>query len=128
MKNDILDELKRSFSPEFLNRVDEFVVFHPLEKVHLLNIVDILIRELNERLAEREVQLEIGDEVKQWLITKGYQPQYGARPMRRTIQKLLGDPLSDELIRGRFKDVKKIKVTLRDDAPVFVEEEAMASV
>ena len=128
MKDDILDELKRSFSPEFLNRVDEFVVFHPLEKEHLLNIVDILIRELNERLTERDVQLEIGDDVKQWLITQGYQPQYGARPMRRTIQKLLGDPLSDELIRGRFKDVKKIKVALRDDAPVFVEEEAMAGV
>ena len=128
MKDDILDELKRNFSPEFLNRVDEFVVFHPLEKEHLLNIVDILIRELNERLAEREVQLEMGDDVKQWLITQGYQPQYGARPMRRTIQKLLGDPLSDELIRGRFKDVKKIKVVLRDNAPVFVEEEAMAGV
>ncbi|MYA27791.1 MAG: ATP-dependent Clp protease ATP-binding subunit, partial [Nitrospira sp. SB0666_bin_27] len=128
MKNDILDELKRNFSPEFLNRIDEFVVFHPLEKEHLLNIVDILIRELNERLAEREVQLEMGEDVKHWLIAQGYQPQYGARPMRRTIQKLLGDPLSDELIRGRFKDVKKIKVVLRDDAPVFVEEEAMAGV
>ena len=128
MKSDILDELKRSFSPEFLNRIDEFVVFHSLEKEHLLNIIDILIRELNERLAERGVQLEIGDDVKQWLITQGYQPQYGARPMRRTIQKLLGDPLSDELIRGRFKDTKKIKVALRDNAPIFVEEEAMASV
>ena len=128
MKDDILDELKRNFSPEFLNRIDEFVVFHPLEKEHLLNIVDILVRELNERLAEREVQLEMGDDVKQWLIAQGYQPQYGARPMRRTIQKLLGDPLSDELIRGRFKDIKKIKVVLRDNAPVFVEEEAMAGV
>ena len=128
MKSDILDELKRSFSPEFLNRIDEFVIFHSLEKEHLLSIVDILIRELNERLAERGVQLEIGDDVKQWLITQGYQPQYGARPMRRAIQKLLGDPLSDELIRGRFKDTKKIKVALRDNAPIFVEEEAMASV
>lgn len=128
IRNDILDELKRSFSPEFLNRIDEFVVFHPLEKEHLLNIVDIMIRELNERLAERDVTLQIGDDVKQWLIKEGYQPQYGARPMRRTIQKLLGDPLSDELIKGRFKETRKIKVVLLDDAPVFVEEEAMASV
>lgn len=128
IRNDILDELKRSFSPEFLNRIDEFVVFHPLEKEHLLTIVDIMIRELNERLAERDVTLQIGDDVKQWLIKEGYQPQYGARPMRRTIQKLLGDPLSDELIKGRFKETRKIKVVLLDDAPVFVEEEAMAGV
>ena len=72
--------------------------------------------------------MEIGEDVKQWLIDEGYQPQYGARPMRRTIQKLLGDPLSEELIKGRFKDVHKIKVVLRDGAPVFIEEEAMASV
>ena len=128
IKNDILDELKRNFSPEFLNRVDEFVVFHPLEKEHLEHIVDIMIRELNERLAERDVTLEIDENVKQWLIKEGYQPQYGARPLRRTIQKLLGDPLSDELIKGRFKETRKIRVELRDNAPVFVEEEAMAGV
>ena len=83
---------------------------------------------MNQRLAERNVQLHIGEEVKQWLIDEGYQPQYGARPMRRTIQKLLGDPLSEELLKGRFKDAGKIKVVLRDSAPFFVEEEAMASV
>ena len=128
MKKDVLDELKRNFSPEFLNRVDEFVVFHPLEKTHLFAIIDILLEELNQRLAERDVQLHFGEEVKQWLIDEGYQPQYGARPMRRTIQKLLGDPLSEELIKGRFKDVRRIKVVLRDNAPFFIEEEAMASV
>jgi len=128
MREEVLAELKRSFSPEFLNRVDEFVVFHPLDKEHLLKIVDILIRELNTRLADRGFQLEVGDEVKQWLIKEGYQPQYGARPMRRTLQKCLGDPLSEELIKGRFKDSKIIKVVLREDAPIFVEEEAMAEV
>ena len=128
MKKDVLDELKRNFSPEFLNRVDEFVGFHPLEKTHLFAIIDILLEELNQRLAERDVQLHFGEEVKQWLIDEGYQPQYGARPMRRTIQKLLGDPLSEELIKGRFKDVRRIKVVLRDNAPFFIEEEAMASV
>jgi ATP-dependent Clp protease ATP-binding subunit ClpC len=128
MKGEVLDELKRTFSPEFLNRVDEFVVFHPLEKTHLIEIMDILIKELNQRLADRDVELDIDEEVKQWLIDEGYQPQYGARPMRRTLQKLLGDPLSEELIKGRFKDVKKIKVVLRDKAPFFIEEEAMVSV
>jgi ATP-dependent Clp protease ATP-binding subunit ClpC len=128
MRGEVLAELKRNFSPEFLNRVDELVVFHQLNKEHLLTIVDLLIAELNVRLADREVQLEVSDEVKQWIITEGFEPQYGARPMRRTIQKRLGDPLSEELIRGKFKDTKKIKVVLNDNEPEFVEEEAMAGV
>ena len=128
MRGEVLAELKRNFSPEFLNRVDELVVFHQLNKEHLLTIVDMLIVELNVRLADRGVQLEVSDEVKQWIITEGYEPQYGARPMRRTIQKRLGDPLSEELIRGKFKDARKIKVVLSDEEPVFVEEEAMAGV
>jgi ATP-dependent Clp protease ATP-binding subunit ClpC len=128
IKDDVLSELRRSFSPEFLNRIDEIVVFHQLEKEHLISITDILIKELNARLLDRGVQLEIGDEVKQWLIQEGYQPLYGARPMRRTIQKNIGDPLSEELLKGRFKDARKVKVVLRDNSPVFVEEEAMAGV
>jgi ATP-dependent Clp protease ATP-binding subunit ClpC len=128
MKDEVLAELRRTFSPEFLNRIDEVVVFHQLVKEHLFAILDILIRELNLRLVERGVQLEIGEDVKNWLIKEGYQPLYGARPMRRTIQKRIGDPLSEELIKGRFKDSRKIKVVLKDDLPAFVEEEAMAGV
>jgi ATP-dependent Clp protease ATP-binding subunit ClpC len=128
IKDEVLAELRRSFSPEFLNRIDEVVVFHQLEREHLMSIVDILIKELNTRLLERGVQLEVGDDIKQWLIKEGFQPLYGARPMRRAIQKNIGDPLSEELIKGRFKDTRKIKVLLRDDAPSFVEEEAMAEV
>jgi ATP-dependent Clp protease ATP-binding subunit ClpC len=128
MKDEVLGELRRAFSPEFLNRIDEVVVFHQLEKEHLCGILDILIKELNARLVERGVQLEVGDDVKQWLIKEGYQPLYGARPMRRTIQKNIGDPLSEELIKGRFKDARKIRVVLRDDSPLFVEEEALAGV
>ena len=66
--------------------------------------------------------------VKQWLIKEGYEPLYGARPMRRAIQRAIGDPLSDELIRGRFKESRKVKVVLRDGAPAFIEQEAMAGV
>ncbi|MCZ6781301.1 MAG: ATP-dependent Clp protease ATP-binding subunit [Nitrospirae bacterium] len=128
MKDEVLAELRRAFSPEFLNRIDEVVVFHQLEKEHLVSIVDILVKELNARLMERGIQLEIDDDVKHWLIKEGYQPMYGARPMRRTIERRIGDPLSEELIRGRFKDVRKIKVVLRDDSPLFVEEEALAEV
>ena len=93
-----------------------------------MTIVDILIKELNTRLAERGIELDVSEEVKQWLIKEGYDPQYGARPMRRTIQKRLEIPLSEELIKGRFKDAQKIKVVLNEQEPAFVEEEAMAGV
>jgi len=128
LQGEVMSELKRNFSPEFLNRIDDFVVFHQLNKTHLVTIIDILINELNSRLAERGIELEVSEEVKQWLIKEGYDPQYGARPMRRTIQKRLGDPLSEELIKGRFKDANKIKVVMNEQEPAFVEEAAMAGV
>jgi ATP-dependent Clp protease ATP-binding subunit ClpC len=128
MKEDILGELKRTFNPEFLNRIDDIVVFHPLDQNHLSQIIDNLIRDLNRRLADRGVQLEITADVKNWLIKEGYQPAYGARPMRRAIQKNIEDPLSEELIKGRFKDIKRVKVVLRDNIPTFMEEEALAGV
>ena len=127
-KEEVLGELRRSFSPEFLNRIDEIVVFHQLDKTHLYNILDILLGELNSRLLEKGVELEVEDDVKQWLIKEGYEPLYGARPMRRTIQRAIGDPLSEEMIRGRFKECRKIRVVLRDGAPAFIEQEAMAGV
>ena len=89
---------------------------------------DILLRELNLRLVEKGVEIEVDDEVKAWLIKEGYEPLYGARPMRRTIQRAIGDPLSEEMIKGRFKESRKIRVVLRDGAPTFIEQEAMAGV
>jgi ATP-dependent Clp protease ATP-binding subunit ClpC len=127
-KEEVLGELRRSFSPEFLNRIDEIVVFHQLDKTHLYSILDILLGELNLRLLDKGVELEVEDDVKQWLIKEGYEPLYGARPMRRTIQRAIGDPLSEEMIRGRFKECRKIRVVLRDGAPAFIEQEAMAGV
>jgi ATP-dependent Clp protease ATP-binding subunit ClpC len=129
MKDEVMAELKHAFSPEFLNRIDDVVVFHALEKTHLVTIVDILLHELNQRLVERGVELEVSDEVKAWLIQEGFQPLYGARPMRRCIQKNIGDPLSEELIKGRFRgEFRKVKVVLKDGTPAFVEEEALAGV
>jgi ATP-dependent Clp protease ATP-binding subunit ClpC len=127
-REEVIGELRKSFSPEFLNRIDEVVIFHQLEKEQLYNILDILIRELNIRLLEKGIEIEVDDTVKQWLIKEGYEPLYGARPMRRAIQRAIGDPLSDELIRGRFKECRKVKVVLRDGAPAFIEQEAMAGV
>jgi len=127
-KEEVLGELRKSFSPEFLNRIDEIVIFHQLEKEQLYSILDILLRELNLRLLDKGIEIEVDEEVKQWLIKEGYEPLYGARPMRRAIQRAIGDPLSDELIRGRFKESRKVKVVLRDGAPAFIEQEAMAGV
>jgi ATP-dependent Clp protease ATP-binding subunit ClpC len=127
-KDEVLGELRKSFSPEFLNRIDEIVIFHQLEKEQLHCILDILLRELNLRLLDKGIEIEVDDEVKQWLIREGYEPLYGARPMRRAIQRAIGDPLSDELIKGRFKESQRVKVVLRDGAPAFIEQEAMAGV
>jgi ATP-dependent Clp protease ATP-binding subunit ClpC len=128
MKDEVMGELKRTFNPELLNRIDEIVVFHPLDKSNLIKIVDILIEEVNTRLAERGIRIELADDVKKWLTDEGYQPQYGARPMRRCVQRNIEDPLSEELLRGRFKENKRLKVVLKDNTPSFVEEEAMAGV
>jgi ATP-dependent Clp protease ATP-binding subunit ClpC len=120
----VLSELKRSFNPEFLNRVDEVVVFHPLTNDHLLQIVDMLVAELNaQMLLSRNIHVEVGNDVKEWLIQENYQPTYGARPMRRAIQKHITDPLSEEMLRGRFKEVQKILVTMKDGIIAFHEEE-----
>jgi ATP-dependent Clp protease ATP-binding subunit ClpC len=128
MRDAIHTELKKSFNPEFLNRIDDTVVFHSLEKKHLGKIVEILLNELNDRLIEKGIELQVTDELKEWLVKTGYEPLYGARPMRRCIQKNIEDPLSEEIIKGRFKGKTRVKAILKDNAPSFIEEEAMAEV
>jgi ATP-dependent Clp protease ATP-binding subunit ClpC len=125
MKENVLAELKRSFNPEFLNRIDDSVVFHPLSNAHLLQIVDMLVNELNlQMLQSRNIHIEVSQEVKERLIRDNYQPTYGARPMRRALQKYITDPLSEEMLRGRFKEAQKVLVTMKDDQIEFREEEA----
>jgi ATP-dependent Clp protease ATP-binding subunit ClpC len=126
MKDNVTSELKRSFNPEFLNRIDEVVVFHPLTNDHLLKIVDMLVHELNSQImSDRDIQFEVSQEVKEWLIRENFQPTYGARPMRRAIQKYLADPLSEDILRGRFKDAHKVLVTLKDGSVFFQEKESI---
>lgn len=126
IKENVLSELKKTFNPEFLNRVDEIVVFHPLEKEHLLFIIDLLVEETNKMLLEQELLIEVSRDVKEWIIKHYYQPVYGARPMRRAVQKVIEDPLSEEILKGRFKGINRIKVILEADTPVFVEYEDAA--
>jgi ATP-dependent Clp protease ATP-binding subunit ClpC len=130
MKDNVTSELKRAFNPEFLNRIDEVVVFHPLTQDHLVQIVDNLVGELNNTMmVDRGIELSVSTEVKEWLIRENYQPTYGARPMRRAVQKYLADPLSEEILRGRFKEIHKVLVTLRNDNRIeFQEEELLAKV
>lgn len=121
IKDNVFNELKKTFNPEFLNRVDDIVVFHPLEESHLLAIIDLLIAETNKKLAEYGFVIDVSEEVKHWILNKYYQPAYGARPMRRAIAKEIEDPLSEELLKGRFKGVSLIKVELKNNTIEFEE-------
>ncbi len=126
IKSAVLDELKIKFNPEFLNRIDDIVVFHQLEKIHLVEIVKLLIDELNKELIDQDLAISLSDEVIDWIIENNYEPAYGARPMRRAIQKHIEDPLSEEILKGNFDDVKKVNVILKNDEAVFIESDVEA--
>lgn len=127
MRETVATELKRLFSPEFLNRVDETIIFHPLAKDHLERILDILLLEVGKRLGEVGLQLMITLEGKRFLVEKGFDALMGARPMRRCIQKYIEDPLSDEIIRGRFKTCKRVRAVLQDGTFTFEEDAVLAT-
>jgi ATP-dependent Clp protease ATP-binding subunit ClpC len=99
MKNRIMGELKKVFRPEFLNRIDEVIVFHKLTKDEIKEIVELLLRRIRESMAERELQLELSEPTKDLLVDEGWDPSMGARPLRRAIQRLVEDPLADFVIR-----------------------------
>ena len=111
--------LKKNLLPELLNRIDDVITFHPLTKEHLKSIVDLLIRELERRLAEREIKLEVNDEAKAWLVQKGYDPVYGARPLRRAIQRYVENPMSSKILQGEFKEGDTVAVSLQEDNLTF---------
>ena len=131
MKARVMDALKATFRPEFLNRVDETIVFHALEKEHILSIVDLMMKDLHKRLQEQEISMDVSAEAKEKLVAEGYDPAYGARPLRRAIQRMVEDPLAEDLLMGRYKagDVVKVDVTkdgialLKDGEAELVEAE-----
>ncbi|MFC4323868.1 ATP-dependent protease ATP-binding subunit ClpC [Litchfieldia salsa] len=108
MKGKVMEELKKAFRPEFLNRIDEIIVFHSLEKKHLKEIVTLMSDQLTKRLKEQELDLEITDAAKEKIAEEGYDPEYGARPLRRAIQKQIEDKLSEELLRGSIEKGQQI--------------------
>jgi ATP-dependent Clp protease ATP-binding subunit ClpC len=116
MKEKIIEEAKRSFKPEFLNRLDELVVFHMLEKPDLSRIIDLEISKLAKRLKEKSITLELTEPTRDLLIAKGYDPSYGARPMRRAVERYLEDPLAEALLRGEIKSGDHVEVIRRDNS------------
>jgi ATP-dependent Clp protease ATP-binding subunit ClpC len=100
MKNRIMGELKRVFRPEFLNRIDEVIVFHKLQKDEITEIVELLLRRVRESMAERELSLNLSEEARDVLVEKGWDPAMGARPLRRAIQRYIEDPLADEVLKA----------------------------
>jgi ATP-dependent Clp protease ATP-binding subunit ClpC len=102
-KEKIEEGLKRTFRPEFLNRIDEIVIFHTLTLEHMEQIVDLQMREIRERLAEREITIDLTEEARKWLANEGYDPAFGARPLRRTLQRYVESPLSKRILRREFE-------------------------
>ena len=107
--------LKRAFRPELLNRIDDVIIFHALTEEHLKSIVDLLIRQVEQRLSERSIKLEINEEAKAWLAHRGYDPVYGARPLRRAIQRYVENPISTRILQGEFKEGDTIAISLQED-------------
>ena len=110
MRDKILEETKRVFKPEFLNRLDDIIVFHTLTKPDLITIVDLEVSKVVSRIRARNIHIQLDETAKELLIDKGYDPQYGARPMRRAVEKYLEDPVAEELLRGNIKAGETIQV------------------
>ncbi|PAW78439.1 MAG: NDP-hexose 4-ketoreductase [Verrucomicrobia bacterium Tous-C9LFEB] len=119
MKEKMLAESKKVFKPEFLNRLDDLIVFHSLTKADLTKIVDIEVAKVAGRLAAREIALRLSPEASEFLIEKGYDPAYGARPLRRAVERYLEDPLAEELLKGTFKGMQLVVVGVKDGALTF---------
>ncbi|MEK7354445.1 MAG: AAA family ATPase, partial [Chloroflexota bacterium] len=126
MKEKLLEELKKNFKPEFLNRLDDRIVFHALTKEHIRKIVDLMLVIVNKQLAERDIKIEVTDAAKDFLGEKGYDEVFGARPLRRTIQDLVEDKLSDSLLRGQFRSGDVITVDL-EEGEIVLHAAAMAA-
>ena len=107
--------VKNTFRPEFLNRIDGVMVFHALTREQIREIVDMMLRRVRQQLTEQQIKLTVTDAAKDHLVSKGYDPTFGARPLRRVIQNLVEDELADGLLQGRYKSGDTVAVDLRDD-------------
>jgi ATP-dependent Clp protease ATP-binding subunit ClpC len=127
MKEKLLGELKKAFRPEFLNRIDATVVFHPLNKEHIRKIVDLMLQTVNERLEEKGMKMEVTDAAKDFLGEKGYDEVFGARPLRRVIQDMVEDKLSEGMLGGKFQSGDTVVVDLKD-GEIVIQPQAVGAV
>ncbi len=127
MTKKIMEELKKMFNPELLNRIDETIVFHSLEKSHIKKIIEILVADIAERLADKGISFNLTEDAKNFLADKGYEPEYGARPLRRALQKYLEDPLAEEILRGQYAGDINLEITVENDHLKFDFEKAKDS-
>ena len=114
MKSTIEESMKRMFNPEFLNRIDDYIVFRQLKKEHIHTIIDIQLEKLHKRMESLNIELMLSPEAKDFLVEKGYDEKYGARPLRRALQKYLEDPLAEELLRSVVKEDTLVEVDYSD--------------
>jgi ATP-dependent Clp protease ATP-binding subunit ClpB len=113
VKQEVMDALRAHFRPEFLNRLDEIIIFHALSRLEMRSIIDIQLRGLMKRLEDRKIRVELTDRAKDLLIAEGYDPTYGARPLKRTIQRRVLDPLAMRVLQGEFGEGAVVRI----DAP-----------
>lgn len=121
MKNHVLEEIKRLMNPEFINRLDEIVIFRYLNKKDMIKIVDLVIGEMLEKVADREIEINLTKGAKEYIAERGFDPVSGARPLRRTIQKYIEDPIAEEILKGNFSDGSVIQVKRKNDGLDFTE-------
>jgi ATP-dependent Clp protease ATP-binding subunit ClpC len=112
MKETVMDEVKRVFNPEFINRIDEIIVFRPLTEADMAKILEIQLNKVSFKLQEKKLKLEVTDEAKAFLVKKGFDPNYGARPLIRTVQKMVEDPLSEFILVSMVKEGEIILIDL----------------
>jgi len=129
MKDVLMKEVERHFRPEFLNRLDDTIVFKQLTREDMKHVVLLEFKQVLDRLKERNIHVDVTDEAKEFIIDRGYDPEFGARPIRRAIERYIEDPLSEELLRGLFKSGDHIRVSVKDNHLNFetVKEEALAT-
>jgi len=120
----VLEEAKKTFRPEFLNRLDDLIVFRSFTKPDLIQILNLEVEKVIERLRHKNIKLELDDAAKEFLVEKGYDPQYGARPMRRAVERFLEDSLAEEILRGTLQPGEPIRVTSDKEKLVFSQKAA----
>jgi len=116
VRNQVMDVVKGAFRPEFINRLDEIILFHRLARAHMAGIVDIQVARLQKLLTDRKISLDLAPDARDWLANAGYDPVYGARPLKRTVQKAVQDPLAEKILRGEVKPGDTVRVHVKDGA------------